>query len=68
MKKTYTLYAAAQKVWGSDSLRHHYFDTIKERNAFVRNTDYTDAAGTVKLSEAQYAQFKKFGVWDIFAE
>lgn len=67
MKKTYTVYAATQKVWGGD-FRFHYFETMKERNAFVRNTDYSDIAGTVKLNEAQYAQFKEFGHWDSDAE
>ena len=68
MKKTYTLYAATQKVWGAYFPRYRYFGTIKERNAFVRNTDYADAAGTVKLNETQYAQFKQFGDWDRYAE
>lgn len=67
MKKTYTLYVAAQKVWGSDSFMYHYFESIKDRNAFVRSTDYTDIGGTVKLNEVQYEQFKQFGTWDIDA-
>ena len=68
MKKTYTLYVATQKIWGADFPRRHYFETIKERNAFVRSTDYTETAGTVKLNETQYAQFKQFGDWDRYAE
>ena len=68
MKKTYTLYVATQKVWGADHPRFHYFETIQERNAFVRDNDYTDKAGTVKLNETQYAQWKEFGVWDQYAD
>lgn len=36
---------------------------IKERNAFVREHDYTDTAGTVKLTAAQYDQWKQTGDW-----
>ena len=68
MKKTYTLYAATQKVWGANYPRYCYFESIKERNAFVRNTDYTETAGTVRLNETQYKQFKQFGDWDRYAE
>lgn len=68
MKKIYTLYVATQKVWGADYLHPHYFETIQERNAFVRDNDYTDKAGTVKLNETQYAQWKEFGVWDQHAD
>ena len=68
MKKAYTLYAATQKVWGADHPRYSYFESIKERNAFARDTDYAEIAGTVKLNEAQYQQFKRFGEWDEYAE
>ena len=68
MKKTITLYAATQKVWGTDHPKFHYFEHIKERNAFVRENDYTEAAGTVKLNEAQYEQWRQFGTWDAYAE
>lgn len=68
MKKTYTLYAATQKAWGADFPRYHYFKNIKERNDFVRNTDYSEIGGTVKLNETQYAQFEQFGDWDRYAE
>lgn len=68
MKNTYTLYVANQKVWGSDSLMYHYFETIKDRNAFVRSTDYASVGGTVKLNETQYYQFKQYGSWDSDAE
>lgn len=60
---TVTLYVATQKVWGADRPRYRYFETIKERNAFVRDTDYTDKAGTVKITPEQYAQFKAHGYW-----
>lgn len=62
MKKI-TLYAATQKVWGADHPRFRYFETIQQRNAFVRENDYTEKAGTVKITEAQYEQWKQFGVW-----
>ena len=68
MKNTHTLYVATQKVWGADYPYYYYFATIKERNAFVRDNDYTDKAGTVKLSETQYAQFQQFGDWDRYAD
>lgn len=67
-KTTITLYAATQKVWGATHPRTFYFETIKERNAFVRENDYTDNAGTVELNETQYAQFKQFGEWDRYAD
>lgn len=63
-KTTITLYAASQKVWGATHSHIHYFETIKERNAFVRDNDYTDNAGTVKLTDAQYADYKRRGTWD----
>lgn len=60
---TITLYVATKKVWGADWLMHYYFETIKERNAFVRDTDYTDKAGTVKITAEQYDQWKQYGYW-----
>jgi hypothetical protein len=68
MKKNITLYVATQKVWGADHPKFHYFETIKERNAFVQGNDYTEVAGTVKLNEAQYEQWKQVGTWDAYAE
>lgn len=68
MKKTIILYAATQKAWGADHPKFHYFETIKERNAFVRENDYTEVAGTVKINEAQHVQWKRFGAWDAYAE
>lgn len=68
MTTTITLYAAAQKVWGATYPRTVYFETIQERNAFVRDNDYTDKAGTVKLTPAQFAQWKEYGEWDRYAE
>lgn len=61
---TITLYAATQKVWGSTHPHYHYFETIKERNAFVRENDYTDKAGTVKITPEQFAQWKEYGEWN----
>jgi hypothetical protein len=63
MKKTITLYVATKKIWGSDFPRYHYFETIAERNAFVRDNDYADKAGTVKLTVEQYEEWKQFGEW-----
>ena len=68
MKKTITLYAARQNVWGSTYHRTVYFETIKERNAFVRDNDYTEKAGTVKITDTQYEQFKACGEWDRYAD
>ena len=65
--KTYTLYAAAQKVWGSSFPRFVYFESIKERNAFVKSNDYTDIAGTVKLTPSQYEHWKTYGEYDPYA-
>lgn len=67
-KTTITLYAATQKIWGATFPRTIYFETIKERNAFVRDNDYTDKAGTVKLNDTQYAQWKACGEWDRYAD
>lgn len=66
MKKnngTITLYAATQKVWGATHPRMHYFESIKERNEFVRDHDYADIAGTVKVTERQFQQWKDCGAW-----
>ena len=62
-KTTKTLYTAYQKVWGADYSEPHYFETIKERNAYVRNTDYTDTGAPVKLTDRQYQQWKEYGSW-----
>ena len=67
-KTTITLYAATQKVWGATNPRYVYFETIQERNAFVKANDYTDKAGTVKLNATQYAQWKQHGEWDRYAD
>ena len=63
-KPIITLYVATQKVLGSDYPKRHLFETIKDRNAFVRSTDYADIAGTVKLTPSQYEQWKTFGDWN----
>ena len=63
-KSTITLYVATRRVWGSDHPQRLFFETIKERNAFVRSNDYTDIAGTVKLTPSQYEQWKTFGDWN----
>ena len=67
-KTTITLYAATQKVWGATYPRTVYFETLKERNAFVRENDYTEIAGTVKLTTKQFSQWKEFGEWDRYAD
>lgn len=64
MSKTITLYVASQKVWGADYPINFYFETIQERNAFVKRTDYSAKAGTVKLTPTQYDDWKKYGDWD----
>lgn len=56
-----TLYVAKTKVWGSDNWNYTYFETIKERNAYVKAHDYTDIGGTVKLTERQYKWYQKYG-------
>ena len=66
-KNTVTLYAARQNVWGATNPRTVYFETIQQRNAFVKENDYTEKAGTVKITAAQYEQFKACGTWDRYA-
>ena len=55
-----TLYVAKTKRWGSDLWDYHYFETIKERNAYVKAHDYTDNGGTVKMTEEEYAKHLRF--------
>lgn len=61
MKKTHTLYTAIQAIWGADRPRTLYFETIKERNAYVRSHDYCNSGNPVKLTEEEFNFWKSTG-------
>lgn len=63
MKKTITIYVADQGVWGADRPHAVFFKSIKDRNAFVKATDYTRSAGTIKVTEEEYDEYERY--WDI---
>lgn len=56
-----TLYVAKTAVWGSTFPKSVYFETRKERDDYVRTTDYTDKAGTIKITDEQYDEWNRFG-------
>lgn len=60
--KTRTLYAA-KKYYGGDGPILVYFETIKERNAYIKANDYVNIAGTVKLTENEFNMWKASGHW-----
>lgn len=55
-----TLYKAEQGVWGADKPASIYFQSIKDRNEYVKTHDYASKAGSVKVSETELDEMKRY--------
>lgn len=60
----YKLWVGTQKVWGSDALHLEYFKNKYQRDKWVHSGNYREPGGTVYITDSQYHQWEKYGMWE----